>query len=457
MKLTVLGGAGVRAIFLARGVAARAKETGIDELVLYDIDPARLALIGPLCARAAFLAEPELRVSATTELDSALSCAGAVISTFRVGGDRSRVEDELMAQKYGLLPQETTGLGGFLMAMRTIPTLAAYSERVAQCAPGSLLFNFANPSGLVTQAMRMAGWNNVIGICDTPSSTNLRIAAALGVAVDELDIRWAGLNHLSWITSVRRNFEELLPSLTQDLSFLRQVPEFALFEPDLIRRLGCLPNEYLYYYYYRERAVANIGRGGPCRGQFIEANNRELFESLANIDLERNPDLGLAVHAQFMRRRESSYMAVETGDEIRSHPAVSETEKSKVDAADSGAGYAKVVLDLLAARHSGQKSTLVLSVPNQGRLPFLQPEDVAEITCQTTAHGPQPLEPGYIPESARLLMTQVKLFERFAAEAVLEKRRELARSRAIDALMAHPLIGSYSLAKAIANDAFPGD
>lgn len=457
MKLTVLGGAGVRAVFLARGVAARARETGIDELALYDTDAVRLAAIGPLCARAAFLAGPELRVSATTELDAALSGAGAVISTFRVGGDRSRVDDELLARKYGLLPQETTGLGGFLMAMRTIPTLAAYAEKIAELAPGSPLFNFANPSGLVTQAMRMAGRDNVIGICDTPSSTNLRIATALGVEAGELDVRWAGLNHLSWITSIRRGGKELLPALVEDEAFLRQIPEFAFFEPDLIRRLGCLPNEYLYYYYYRERALANIGRGGQSRGQFIEANNRALFEALAGLDLAQNPDRGLAVHAQFMRRRESSYMAVETGDNGRLPSVESERDEAKTDAAENGIGYAKVVLDLLAAQRAGRQSTMVLSVPNGGRLPFLQPEDVAEITCRATERGPEPLKPGLMPESTKLLVAQVKLFERLAAEAALEKRRELARSRAVDALMAHPLIGSYSLAKAIADDAFPRD
>ena len=66
------------------------------------------------------------------------------------------------------------------MAMRTVPPSAA-TARAPRRRPGVPLFNFADPSGLVTQAMRMAGYDQVIGICDTPSSTGLRMADALGI------------------------------------------------------------------------------------------------------------------------------------------------------------------------------------------------------------------------------------------------------------------------------------
>ena len=54
------------------------------------------------------------------------------------------------------------------MAVRTIPVLLDYCKLVAEYAPSAWIFNFTNPSGLVTQALHNAGYHNVIGICDAP-------------------------------------------------------------------------------------------------------------------------------------------------------------------------------------------------------------------------------------------------------------------------------------------------
>ena len=52
------------------------------------------------------------------------------------------------------------------------------------------------------------------------------------------------------------------------------------------------------------------------------------------------------------------------------------------------------------------------------------------------------------PESARPLITAVKYYERTAARAIVEKDWRMAR----DALAAHPLVNSYSLAEGLLND-----
>lgn len=57
------------------------------------------------------------------------------------------------------------------MAVRTIPVLIEYCELIKKYAPDAWIFNFTNPSGLVTQALRSAGYDKIIGICDAPSST----------------------------------------------------------------------------------------------------------------------------------------------------------------------------------------------------------------------------------------------------------------------------------------------
>lgn len=197
----------------------------------------------------------ELKVWAVSDPVEAITGADYIVTTLRVGGDHSRVVDETIALDLGVIGQETTGVGGFSMAVRTIPVLMEYCELIKKYAPDAWIFNFTNPSGLVTQALRSAGYDKIIGICDAPSSTKFRMAHDLGVEEDDLYVEFFGLNHLSWIRSVKKKGEEILPELLADDAFLQGVQEFSMFDPDLLRSIGFLPNEYLYYYYHREKST----------------------------------------------------------------------------------------------------------------------------------------------------------------------------------------------------------
>ena len=55
MKLTVIGGGGVRSMFLAKSIAQRAGELHIDELVFMDNNPEKLRIYGGLARHVARL------------------------------------------------------------------------------------------------------------------------------------------------------------------------------------------------------------------------------------------------------------------------------------------------------------------------------------------------------------------------------------------------------------------
>jgi len=71
-----------------------------------------------------------------------------------------------------------------------------------------------------------------------------------------------------------------------------------------------------------------------------------------------------------------------------------------------------------------------------------------EVTCYFDGGGIQPITIGNVPEAAYLLMRNVKHFERLAAQAILQRSRQLA----VEALVAHPLVGSYGLAQTLVNE-----
>ena len=117
------------------------------------------------------------------------------------------------------------------------------------------------------------GHQRISGIGDTPGSMKYRIAQNLGVTEEELYEEFFGLNHLSWINSVQVNGEKIMPRLITDDEFLSSIQELEIFDPGIIRATGMLPNEYLYYYYHRERAQSNINKSDKTRGQTIEEGN----------------------------------------------------------------------------------------------------------------------------------------------------------------------------------------
>ena len=442
MKIGVIGGAGVRTVIFINGLLKRYKKLNIDEVVLYDIDHEKLSVIGKLCRHVVKREGMDLTVREVYTAEEAIRGMDYIVTTLRVGGDHSRVIDEATALKNGVIGQETTGVGGFSMAVRTIPVLLDYCELIAKYAPDAWVFNFTNPSGLVTQALHNAGHHRIIGICDAPSSMKYRMAQLLGVTEEELYVEFFGLNHLSWIRSVQVNGKEIMPELIADDNFLSGIQELEIFDRDVIRKTGMLPNEYLYYYYHRERALANINKSEMTRGQTIELVNIKMMEELKAMDIDADPEEALQIFLYYMQLRENSYMSIESGSANR--PML---EKGSLPVPE-GMGYAGVMLDCIEGMQSEEGRTLVLSILNQGCIPFLSDEDVVEVTCNVSKNGIAPVKQTEIPAMCELYIRLIKHYERLTVEAV----REGSEDKAVTALMTHPLINSYSLAKKLIED-----
>ena len=437
MKIAVIGGAGVRTVIFINGLLKRYKKLNIDQVVLYDIQEEKLQIIEKLCQHVINRKQEALKVWAVSDPVEAITGADYIVTTLRVGGDHSRVIDETIALNMGVIGQETTGVGGFSMAVRTIPVLKEYCELIKKHAPNAWIFNFTNPSGLVTQALKSAGYDRIIGICDAPSSTKFRMARDLGVTEDELYVEFFGLNHLSWIRSVKKKGVEILPELLADDAFLCGVQEFSMFDPELLRSIGFLPNEYLYYYYHREKALANILSSGAARGKTIETVNKQMMDELKTVDIDADPEGALQIFLYYMQIRENSYMSIESG--LAKRPLLNKGELEVPD----GMGYAGVMLDCIEGMQSESGKYLVLSVENNGSIPGLEDADVIETTCLVSRNGIHPVLIKEVPEHCYLLMRIIKMYEKLTVEAVNTRSRKVA----IQALMLHPLINSYSLAK----------
>lgn len=435
MKLTVIGGGGVRSMFLAKSIAQAAEELNIDKLVFMDTDSEKLRIYGGMAAKIVKLLCPKLKFSCTDNVVEAFIGADYVITAIRVGGDDMRVCDERTALSNGVIGQETTGAAGFSFAMRSIPALIEYCEYIKKYAKSDVkVFNFTNPAGLVSQALRDAGYDFTFGICDAPTSMLASFADLLSISPDEISGELFGLNHLSFFSSVTAGGRNILPKLIEsDIAYERT--DMRYFDKALLMKKQLIPNEYLYYYYSREKAFENINGASETRGEQIARLNKAMTAELADKDILNDFNGCLKIFDKYYGMRENSYMASETGVARNTEWHFNPFSK------DTG-GYAGVALKYIRLKASGKPGKMIMCVPNDGAVAFLKATDIVEVTCDVTPDGVFPHAFDITDEDTAELIRRMKLYERNAAAAILARDRDLA----ISALMLHPLIESYSLA-----------
>ncbi|HET8776499.1 MAG TPA: 6-phospho-beta-glucosidase, partial [Candidatus Limnocylindria bacterium] len=246
IKVAVIGGGSTYTPELIEGLANRNDRLPIDELVLEDLDPDRLGVVGGLAQRMLRRLDWTGRLSLTFDPVEAIDGATFVLVQLRVGGQVARLSDETLPLDFGTIGQETTGAGGLAKALRTVPVvleLADLADRRA--APGAWLVDFTNPVGIVTQALIDAG-HRAIGLCNVAISLQRSIARRIGVDPDSLELAQTGLNHLSWITAIRADGRDLLPDILD--AHGESIAKDLGLPASHVRDLGAVPSYYLRYY-----------------------------------------------------------------------------------------------------------------------------------------------------------------------------------------------------------------
>ena len=375
MKIAVIGGGGVRSMFLAKSLAQSSLELGINQVIFMDNDPKKLNIYGKMAQQVAKRLQPDLQLELTGDPVEAIKDADYIITTIRVGEDDMRIQDERVALNLGVLGQETTGAAGFSFAMRSVPALVKYCELAKKYAsPDVKIFNFTNPAGVVSQTLRDMGYDFTYGICDAPSSLLHSFAKMYKVPQNSVTGDCYGLNHLSFFDSIKLDGKEILPELLKDERLYTDT-DMRFFKKDLVEHMGCILNEYLYYFYYREEAVQHILDAGITRGEVIRDVNIHMTEELSHMDVENDFENCLKVYDKWYGKREDAYMANETGVSRAKEPY-----HFDVYAKDDG-GYAGVALKYIRSKLSGKDSEMILCVPNNGAIPGLLNTDIVEVTC----------------------------------------------------------------------------
>jgi 6-phospho-beta-glucosidase len=395
-KVTVVGAGSTYTPELVEGFARRTERLPVDDLVLYDIDAARLAVVGGLARRMLDRLGWPGRLTLTGDRDAAIDGADFVLLQLRVGGQAARLSDETLPLDFGVIGQETTGAGGFAKALRTVPVVLELAELTARrAARDAWIVDFTNPVGIVTQALLDDG-HRAIGLCNVAITLQRRIATRFGVAPERVALEHVGLNHLTWERAVRVDGEDRLADLldedAEDLGAEIGLP------PEVLRAVRAIPSYYLRYYYLT-RTVLEQQRNGHTRAQDVMDIEAKLLEMYRDEHLTEKP-------------------------ELLSHRG--------------GAFYSEAAAQLIASLHDGAGDVQVVDVRNDGALPDLPLGAVVEIPAVIDRDGAHPVKLAPLAPEQRGLVQAIKAYE----ELTIEAARTGDRTIAWRALAANPLVGA---------------
>src|SRR5688572_26049638 len=263
LKVAVIGGGSTYTPELVNGFLTRIAEFPLDELWLMDIDEQRLDVVGGFAQRMVAAKGSPFKVILSINQRESIQDADYVTTQLRVGHMEARRRDEYLGLRHGLIGQETTGVGGMGKALRTIPVILKIAQDIHEVAkPETILVNFTNPAGLVTQALsKYATDVPAVGVCNVPITTKMHILESLekatGKKIDpnHTELKTLGLNHLSWHRGFTIDGEDVWPQVIQGYIDELKQAEHPEWEPRTIEVLRMMPNYYLQYFYHTDKKL----------------------------------------------------------------------------------------------------------------------------------------------------------------------------------------------------------
>lgn len=412
LAVAVIGAGGSYTPELVSGVLAhRPEELPIGELRLCDINAERLDVMAGLTRRMISASGREIRVRTAAELHTAVDGVDFVVTQIRVGGMPARHLDESIPLRYGIIGQETTGPGGMAKALRTVPVMVDIANEVARLAPEATILNYTNPSGIMAEAVLNHTDARFVGLCAGIPGLQAQLHERLSAKFGTIETACVGLNHVGFVHRVVAGGEDVTPDAIGEIA--RQAaggPEWWRRWAELAQAIGAFPMPgYSEYYFRRSAALERQRSAALTRAQQVIEIEQAVFAEAAD-------------------------------------PAT--THAPEALAKRGGEGYSSVTFAVLKAMLADRGDRIVMSVLNGDAVHGLPADASVEVVCEVDGAGARPLPIGAMPLSIRGIVQAVKAHETLTIEAALTRRRDVA----LQALLAHPLVGDLDVAEPLLDE-----
>jgi len=390
-------------------------ETRGAEMWLVDLDEGALSRMAGLAAVLDRASGWGIALHATADRAEALPDADFVVTSIAVDRDRTWRLDHELALKHGFASvlSENGGPGGLSHTLRSVPPMVAVARDIERLAPDALLLNYTNPENRVCLAVYRQTRARSIGLCHGVANTIAWVADLLGLPRDDVDLRAAGVNHFTWVTSLRHRPDgrDLLPDLR--LALAAQPPGVWPLCRLLFERLDCFPTT-----------------GDDHVGEYIAW--------AAEVIGTRGYDFD-----GFARRRELSERNIEAWGS--GEKAVERLLQRPSHEARVGHSSAEIIAAVVAGRTLRRPSFIM---PNDGYIENIDRDAVVEVPGLIEDGVCTGMSVGRLPGPVASMVQREIEIQELAVEAAMTGSRGLA----LRALLIDPVVHSARAAEAFLDD-----
>lgn len=397
------------------------KEFPVNEIRLYDIDEEKNSDMGIIIDYLLKKRKKSIKIIVTTDPKKAFEGSDFIFSQIRVGGMEMREKDEKIPLKYGLVGQETCGLGGFSYGMRSMKGFLEMVGYIQKYSPEAWILNYTNPESIIAEAVRRKFPHiKIINACDMTIGIEEMLEHSFGYDRKNFISTYYGLNHFGWykeIYDITREMDimpEILEKIVssgfdtsiQDDSWAHAFNIMA----DMTKIFPTyLPNNYLQYYLLSDRIIKNEDPNYTRANQIMDNRLKKIKETVCNI--KENKDL----------------------------------DTIDYESSNHGLYIVEIAISLI----HNKNDRFMLIVPNQGSIPNLREDAVVEIPCYVNSKGVEPIAlKEKIPDFHKGLMEAQVAAEKLLVDAFFENSYQ----KALEAFTLNQTVPNATVAKKVLDE-----
>lgn len=357
----------------------------------------------------------EWHYMAVKTIEEALENADFVVISIQPGTFDEMYSDVHTPEKYGIYQSvgDTTGPGGIIRALRTIPMYEHIALKIKEKCPNAWVINYTNPMTVCTRTLyKVFPDIKAFGCCHEVFSTQKILIEAMedilgikGVQREEIKVNPIGVNHFTWITSAFYNDIDLFPIYH----------EFALKNKETgLIRTNPEPwmNEYMGS---REKVKFDLFLR---YGIIAAAGDRHLAEFcpgdwyLQNKEQVKNWYFGLTPvewRKQRLKERNEQAMRLASGEE----------KFEIVETGEDGVKQIRAILGL-------HDLVTNVNMPNKGQIPNLPYDAVVETNAIFRSNSVIPVNAGAIPHEIYPLVSRISGEQELIVESGINRDLDLA-------------------------------
>jgi alpha-galactosidase len=410
------------------------------EIVLEDIDPARLARTTPLARHTSDLTGAGFTVRATTDQRDALRGADFVLVNITTGGFESMALDLDIPWRYGIRQPggDTLGPGGINRALRNIPVMVGIARDMEECCPDAWLLNLTNPMSALCRAVTKTTSVKTIGLCHEVTNFHGVLTLLSGADWNAIELSVTGVNHVPVVTAID------LGDGRDGMAFLRDVVDGKVeLDVDLGFDLGAdaherpgsfgterLPRRATKRWFVEEYAAAfELFRRF---GAFVAPGKRHTMEAFPAL-LAEDADWGKSWGVHYTTIVERQAAEDRYADDL---------EKRRLDLSPPRHRSLEMAAPVIDSLLGGRQRRFPLNIPNAGQCADLPPRSVTESMCLVDGDGVRGDQPVHAPPFFAAWLNRIVASQELAVEAALAGDRELIRA----AMLLDPHAGTLGLA-----------